>query len=273
MKRIASTLFAAFLLGGCVSPAETVIAPRTTVKEVANVSDLSWQEVNGNRLLMTIDHRSQTLSNSLTESPVGVFSIDSDYVGLKISLKSPVNELTVFAPNLAVYDQDFNLIQNFDSSHFSYNRDDFILGEALSGDVEFLVPESVNRLNFVVYTTASDLMAETVLIHPAKAMAIAKRNDPPKIPDPIAKHVDFGEIEISIEPLSLSVNKHTGSSVITTKAPQVAVLEDTRNYYIRGIEKAVAENNLDKALSLLEEAKSLNVEGAQQAFIKAVNAK
>jgi maltose operon protein len=35
----------------------------------------------------------------------------------------------------------------------------------------------------------------------------------------------------------------------------------------------VESNNIDKALSLLDEAKALNIEGAQEVFVRAVNAK
>ncbi|MGC9458394.1 MalM family protein, partial [Vibrio genomosp. F10 str. 9ZD137] len=48
---------------------------------------------------------------------------------------------------------------------------------------------------------------------------------------------------------------------------------DQQSFYIDSIERAVNAGMLDKALALLEEAKALNVEGAQEAFIKAVNSK
>lgn len=39
------------------------------------------------------------------------------------------------------------------------------------------------------------------------------------------------------------------------------------------IERAVQANDLPKALSLLDEAKALGIEGAQEVFVKAVNAR
>ncbi|QSA20889.1 transcriptional regulator, partial [Vibrio furnissii] len=44
-------------------------------------------------------------------------------------------------------------------------------------------------------------------------------------------------------------------------------------YYFSTIEKAVAANDIPKALSLLDEAKALGIEGAQEVFVKAVNRK
>lgn len=48
----------------------------------------------------------------------------------------------------------------------------------------------------------------------------------------------------------------------------------TRNvaFYHQAIRDAVNDNQLKKAVSLLEEAESLGVEGAREAFNKAVNA-
>nr|MBF4426312.1 transcriptional regulator [Vibrio anguillarum] len=56
-------------------------------------------------------------------------------------------------------------------------------------------------------------------------------------------------------------------------AVAVVVQIETKKYYISAIENAVNTGDVAKALSLLDEAKMLNVDGAQQAFIKAVNAK
>jgi maltose operon protein len=44
------------------------------------------------------------------------------------------------------------------------------------------------------------------------------------------------------------------------------------NYYHNAIRQAVEQNDIAKALSLLEEAKALNVVDAQKVFVSAVNA-
>ncbi|MFA0521054.1 transcriptional regulator, partial [Vibrio sp. 10N.222.55.E8] len=44
-------------------------------------------------------------------------------------------------------------------------------------------------------------------------------------------------------------------------------------YYHNAIKAAVEADNIPKALSLLDEAKALGIEGAQEVFVKAVNKK
>ena len=46
-----------------------------------------------------------------------------------------------------------------------------------------------------------------------------------------------------------------------------AVQPETQKYYHQAISAAVANDDLNKAIRLLEEAKALNVEGAQQVFV------
>ncbi|WP_257575918.1 hypothetical protein [Vibrio parahaemolyticus] len=49
---------------------------------------------------------------------------------------------------------------------------------------------------------------------------------------------------------------------------------DLTSYYHSSIEAAVAANDIPKALTLLDEAKELGIEGAQEVqFVKAVNKK
>lgn len=56
------------------------------------------------------------------------------------------------------------------------------------------------------------------------------------------------------------------------KEPVVTEVQpETVSFYSSAIQKAVAENNIPKALALLDEAKALGVKGAQQTFVKAIN--
>ncbi len=49
------------------------------------------------------------------------------------------------------------------------------------------------------------------------------------------------------------------------------VQPETQSYYYKAIEQAVAAGDIPKALSLLDEAKALNIPGAQETFVRAVN--
>lgn len=80
----------------------------------------------------------------------------------------------------------------------------------------------------------------------------------------------------------MSLQSYQADKSVEKPAPKVVseqtvvttiVQPETKKYYISAIENAVKAGDVAKALSLLDEAKMLNVDGAQQAFIKAVNAK
>lgn len=49
------------------------------------------------------------------------------------------------------------------------------------------------------------------------------------------------------------------------------VQPESQAFYLSAIEKAVSTGDIPKALSLLDEAKALGIEGAQEVFVKAVN--
>ena len=60
---------------------------------------------------------------------------------------------------------------------------------------------------------------------------------------------------------------------IVAKNDNIPQGTDLTSYYHNAIKVAVEANDIPKALTLLDEAKELGIEGAQTVFVKAINTK
>ena len=282
MKKIVSILMGATVLFGCASH-QDFSSTGSGQEKISTVEQISWNQVSiPSSFSVHFSEESQVLDSTDIMGPVAGFSFDVSEPQVIIELSGMVKRLEVFSPNLAIYDQNFKLLRNYDSSFFDYDKNDFIKGDVLFGNIELNLPMSTTRIYGVVYTTQQDLSQTTQLLHPAKAMAIAKRNVVPAIDDPEAKHVDMGEVRVAIkrEGFFGGLTKPSKSA----SAPEIPVIEsnkiaidtiqpETQTYYHNAIQTAVDADNIPKALSLLDEAKALGIEGAQEVFVKAVNKK
>ncbi|WP_117233028.1 MalM family protein [Vibrio maerlii] len=284
MKKI-SLIASMSLLGllGCSSPAVvTNEVQQSHLQSTNQVSDILWNEVNVPSVFsFSFSGKTQRFESELINSPVAGFALNNVGKSIEIELSAPISDGVFFAPSLALYDENLRLIRNFDSSYFTYDRNDFIAGEVIEGVVEISLPLNITKFYAVIYTTEEDVDGTTTVIHPAKAMAIAKRNEPPRIADPVVEHSWNGQVNVevsyksSFNPFVKETKPAAISNVPSASETQIAVkpLDDTKDYYFNAIQSAVEANELNKALALLEEAKALNIEGAQEVFIKAVNAK
>ncbi len=272
------------LLGllGCSSPqnvSNETASP--SLQNVAQVTDILWNEVNVPSVFsFSFSENTQHFKSDLIDSPVAGFALNNVGKPIEIQLSAPVKEGFFFSPSLAIYNEDYELIRNFDSTYFEYDRNDFVSGEVIQGAVEITLPISISKFYAVIYTTSEDVEQSTTVIHPAKAMAIAKRNEPPQISDPVVDHSWFGAVNVevshqsSFNPFVRQSKSASAPNIPDTELNQASKpLDDTKDYYFNAITKAVEEDNIPKALSLLDEAKALNIEGAQEVFVKAVNAK
>jgi maltose operon protein len=178
-----------------------------------------------------------------------------------------VGEKTLYAQSVRVMDDMGNILvdESFADAKYkqaaAFDPNKFVLS--------FNVIPKINteKLHILVYTTKDDSQSVSTVKHPAKIFAEKKGTVPPVIPDPEVKHDLYGQLRISVSSNDLVTKRAVKEQEYVPNA------STSQDYYIQGIEKAVAEDNIPKALSLLDEAKELNIEGAQEAFVKAINAK
>jgi maltose operon protein len=305
MKRLVLGCAISMALLGCATT-ETVVFDAENIEQVAqSYAQIQWADVEPTkRINFSIDETNQRFEFSEGKSAIAAFDIDTQGKELELEIISHFKK-TVFYPNALLLNEQNQLIKTFNSEDFEYKHAYGMEGDRLVSQVT-IQPVGKQRVKLLIYTTPELVKGESEVLHPVKLDAIARGNYPPDVPNPIISHAEFGELSIVAsvddaivveEPLTVASSdtaqqkfkqdlaeqkqqaaleqKATITTVATTIASQniEPLSQAQQDFYLSSIENAVSVGMLDKALALLEEAKSLNVERAQEVFIKAVNAK
>ncbi|MGF1722044.1 MalM family protein [Vibrio kyushuensis] len=304
MKRLVLGCAISMALLGCATT-ETVVFDAENIEQVAqSYAQIHWAEVEPTkRINFSIDELNQKFEISEGKSYIAAFDIDTQGKELELEIISHFKK-TVFYPNAALLNEQNQIIKTFETDDFEYKHAYGMDGDRLVSKVT-IQPVGKQRVKLLVYTTPELIEGESEVLHPVKLDAIARGNYPPDVPNPMIPHSPFGELSIVAkvddalvldEPITVASSDTAQQKFKTDLAEQqqqVAVdkkaaiatvsLSDSNSdiatlssaqqqFYLTSIESAVSVGMLDKALALLDEAKALNVEGAQEAFIKAVNA-
>ena len=303
MKQLVLGCAISMALLGCTTT-ETVVFDSTGVAQVAqSYSDIQWVEVTPTkRINFAIDDTNQTYTFATGQSAIAAFTIDTQGKELELELVSHFKK-TVFYPNALLLNENNQVLKRFGKDDFEYKHAYALDGDRLVSEVT-VQPVGKQTVKLLVFTTPELVAGESEVLHPVKLDAIARGNYPPDVPNPIIPHAEFGQLTLVAtvddaviveEPITvastdtahaqfqkeLAEQKSTGNQrtsevavISTDEVAESSLLTDAQqSFYLSSIKNAVNAGLLDKALSLLEEAKALNVEGAQETFIKAVNAR
>ncbi|ENS5605564.1 transcriptional regulator [Vibrio mimicus] len=273
----------ALLLGGCIALAgcqsTTVIeqAQPNAGQEVQQIGQLQATKVKlPSTTKVALTAETQYLRNSQISSPVALFEIPADRGQMTLTITSEIGD-SVFYPHVMIVDAQGQVVESYEDVVFEYRKPRLHLGNRLVAELDFYPPQGYKSLFVLVYTQQQDLQEVTYVAHPARIDAEARGNYLPEVKDIPLPHTLTGTIELDVSGPSFlsfvrSEDRPTATSTDAAKT-QLQVQPDTQTYYFSSIERAVAANDLPKALSLLDEAKALGIEGAQEVFIKAVNAR
>ncbi|WP_295899188.1 MalM family protein [uncultured Vibrio sp.] len=231
--------------------------------------------------------RTQSLDFDIDESsPVGAFQPGKSHFSafafneqskkVDILIRSNMQDRQVIIPRVDLLNERFELVKTIESDQF-----DIVFSDALAKN-RFELKSQVDAEEtpyFILYADVESLGEKVVVPHPAIVRAQESGEPMPIVTNPTYLSSTTGQFSIEIETKTLSgyFKKQTSSGENTTHTPRVnpelePLSQAQQDFYLSSIENAVSVGMLDKALALLDEAKSLNVEGAQEAFIKAVNA-
>lgn len=269
------------ILSGCIALTGCQTAPipefvQTAQSEQArSVAELQAAPVRlPSTVVVDINNRSQHLNFKHIDSPVAVFEIPADRGEYSIEITSYIGD-TAFVPRAVIVDKAGEVIETYEKEMFVYTKPRLNLGNRLVLQQDFFPPDDLKSVYLIVYSDNSEIGGYTDVIHPARLDAEGRGNYLPEVKDiPIPNALE-GKIEVSIDRISLfSIGRPTTDDMPLkpAQAPAVELVQpETQTYYHTAIKSAVEAGSLDKALALLEEAKALNVEGAQQVFIEAVN--
>ncbi|BBV32814.1 MULTISPECIES: maltose operon protein MalM [Citrobacter freundii complex] len=292
-----------------ISLADVNIVPQNTTAApaipTAALQQLTWTPVDQSKTQSTqLASAGQRLDVAGITGPVAAWSVPANIGELTLTLTSEVNkQISVFAPNVLILDQNMTPSAFFPSSYFTYQEPGVMSADRLEGVMRLTPALGQQKLYVLVFTTDKDLQQTTTLLDPAKAYAKGVGNAVPDIPDPIARHTTDGLLKLKVKTSSSSsvlVGPLFGSSgpgpvtvgntaapAVTYAAPAAAVaapapqpvkksepmLNDTESYFNQAIKDAVAKGDVDKALKLLDEAERLGSKSARSTFISSVKGK
>ncbi|MEF1254610.1 MULTISPECIES: MalM family protein [unclassified Vibrio] len=298
MKHLVLGCAISMALLGCTAT-ETVVFDTQNVSQVAeSYSEIEWVKVEPTkRINFSIDEKNQNYQFPTGMSPIAAFDINTQGKELELEIISHFKK-SVFYPNALLLNENNQVLKAFSTEDFEYKHAYGLEGDRLTTEIT-IQPVGQQRVKLLIYTTPELTKGKSEILHPVKLDAIARGNYPPDVPNPITPHAQHGLLSIVAkvdsavvveEPLTVSSTdtaqqKFKGElaaqekqstatrSVVASSDASLSLSVEQQQFYLTSIENAVKVGMLDKALALLEEAKALNVEGAQQVFIKAVNDK
>ncbi|MGP1392046.1 MAG: MalM family protein [Vibrio diabolicus] len=274
--------FRALMLSGCVALAgcqSTEVIEQVQVAQMQQVDTLSELQSVKMKLpssaIIDITAQSQVLKYQNIDSRVAVFELPADRGEFAIKITSLIEE-TAFVPRAVIVDKNGRELENYDKTEFEYKKPRLHLGNRLVAEKDFFPPTGLDSVYLIIYTDKADLGGFTEVIHPARLDAEGRGNYLPEVKDIPIPNSDTGKIEVSIDRVRFfsigTSSNEPAAAPIAAKAVE-SVQPETQTYYHNAIKAAVKADDIPKALSLLDEAKALGIEGAQEVFVKAVNSK
>ncbi|NOH97195.1 MalM family protein [Vibrio sp. 99-70-13A1] len=271
------------LLGGCASDAQvqTELSPPTNSEICcSDFTQFPYAQLNDNEdLKFDIDLGSPVGNFTTGNSHFAAFKFSDRSSEMVVTLSSLMIDDSVFAPEVIFLDEAFQPTKTVKFDDFKVQASDAFTRTSY---VERLRVDASKTPYMIIYTPADELGKAIKVDHPAKVRAKEFGEVMPMVIDPVYTNRLGGRIELEVETLKLRPYRATAAVAPVAVAPVVAepaattaikVQQETQDFYISAIQKAVKSGDVPKALGLLDEAKALNVEGAQEAFVRAVNAK
>ncbi|MGF1709559.1 MalM family protein [Vibrio kagoshimensis] len=271
------------LLGGCASDVQvqTELSPPTNSEVCcSDFTQFPYAQLNDNEdLKFDIDLGSPVGNFTTGNSHFAAFKFSDRSGEMVVTLSSLMIDDSVFAPEVIFLDEAFQPTKTVKFDDFKVQASDAFTRTSY---VERLRIDASKTPYMIVYTPADELGKAIKVDHPAKVRAKEFGEVMPMVIDPVYTNRLGGRIELEVETLKLRPYRATAAVAPVAVAPVAAepavttaikVQQETQDFYISAIQKAVKSGDVPKALGLLDEAKALNVEGAQEAFVRAVNAK
>ena len=274
--------FKALMLSGCVALAgcqSAQVVEQVQVAQAEQVNSIAGLQFAAMKLpssvIFDVTPESQYLNYQSINSPVVAVELPANRGEYSLTISSLIGD-TAFVPRAVIYDKNGKELESYSQSDFEYKKPRMHLGNRLVAEKEFFPPRTEDSVFLVVYTDQQEIGGFTDVIHPARLDAEGRGNYLPEVKDIPIPNANVGKIEVTIDKANFF---SFGSSSSESNAKPAAATKidtiqpETQTYYHNAIQAALDADNIPKALSLLDEAKALGIEGAQEVFVKAVNKK
>ncbi|WP_301098132.1 MalM family protein [Otariodibacter sp.] len=267
----------------------------------ADAQGISWVNMN------LSEEKSMVLSDShkfQSANVVAGYKLPANQGALKVRISSPViQNKTVFVPNVLVLDANFNPSVEYPASQFQFLQERGLDSAQYQAELNLTPTPNQDFVYLIVYTTEQDLKGTSTVTHPAKLLAKAKGNQPPAIPDLTVQHTLQGKLDVEVDgvqstqfiglsgPLFESKKSEPAPQVVgTTSQTNVStpavqhvqtqavqsqpvakakpVEKSTESYFNKAVLDALKNNDVNKAMNLVNEAERLGLEEPRKIFLK-----
>lgn len=305
----AAILSATVTLTGCMSGVSSLVKSQPTLsleKDVpaqrqsccGDLSELSYQPLAaGTSKHLLIDQSAPVFEFAKGKSLFVAYQLPELGSALRVKLRSLVQDGQVFQPTVLLLNSQFQPVREFTSAAFPYIPAKGFTGDSLYGEFDlrqYYPGHADNERYLIIYTTRAQQSGETTLLHPAKAYAKAKGNEPPNVPDPIAQHSAGGLLQLKVSGVSQqSLGETLLKPLLGNSSPQPVqaamvpppvqqntaadvagdVLPETEAYYQRAVDNALKADDLDKALRLAEEARRVGAVEVREYLLQKLRVK
>ncbi|MDE1465630.1 MalM family protein [Spartinivicinus poritis] len=268
-----------------VSQANTALKSASSC--CSSLANLQYQPLEANKTTdVVIDSGSPVFEFDTGKSYLAAYKLPANQRSMQIKLYSKAGK-TVYSPSVLLLDSEFRITRILADEDFVYRPAWGFKTDSIDGT--FRIDRSqpgnpYNEMYLVIFSTAAQMQGQTTLVHPAKAFAKARYNQPPDIPDPIALHSPTGHIELMVEEEGNSfyekkpyIPKFYTPNAVQSVAKQPVtshqVQPETQHYFEQAINKALQQGNVSKALNYVEEAERVGIKNIRQYFIERVQPK
>ncbi|WP_170320371.1 MalM family protein [Vibrio cidicii] len=263
------------LLTGCASDAklQTELTPPTNAEVCcSDFAQFPYAQLNDKEdLKFDVDLASPVGTFAAGNSHFAAFRFSERSGDVTVTVSSLMIDDSVFAPEVLLLDKQFQVVETLKLQDFQILPSDAFTRTRY---IEKFTTNAEQTPYFVIYTPADQLGKQVTVDHPAKIRAKEFGEVMPMVVDPVYTYRLGGRIELQVETRKLRPFR-AAEAVQSVQTPVVEktikAQPESQQFYLSAIEQAVAAGDIPKALSLLDEAKALNIPGAQETFVRAVN--
>jgi maltose operon protein len=250
------------------SEASEILAEKQPCCE--NLNQLKFNDIsNDDTLYIPLKNDVQVYSFAEGKSFVQAYKLTNNATKIKLTASGLIDK-TVLQPQVMLLDSNFNVTRTISSDKFMYKKPSLLDGNELTTEFTIYRPQLNNTFNetyLIFYTTEKAIAGSTAIEHPAKTYAIALNNEPPNIADPIIPHSAMGiiKVEIDFEEIQDDVDD---TYMPATVVPASQLTINTEEDFNKAIIEAVEAQEIEQALSLVEQAEAAGSTTAKDTFIK-----
>lgn len=278
----------------CLSALLFSLSAQALSPDQNELAKVQWQDLNLNQQqTATVTAQAMPTIQGVSGAAVG-YKIPANQGAVKIQIKSPVQkDNSVFVPNVLVLDSHFTPSLTYPAKQFQFAEERGLSNAQYQAELSLTPTPNQDFIYLLIYTTEQDLQGKTIMTHPAKLLAKAKGNQPPAIADIEVTHRDQGKVIVEVDGVQSSQfiglsgplfeSKQPAPKVVGTQAiaktektaskATQPVESSTEQYFNNAVKQALKNNDINKAMNLVNEAEQLGLKQPRQIFIKHVSAK